>query len=302
VLSGNVVLKIRGNSVLITHVSNLVTDWGGFEELIAELHSTGDVTVEKNVILQGRSGATRQIDVMVRHRQGLYEHLIIIECKYLKRSVTRAMVDALAHAVQDLGASRGAIFSQQGFQKGAVRQAKHSNIDLFRVRDVSLKYRGTRYVRCLSQISQYSCLSISGISVIDGEEVSNLWSMSHKVRKQDERQRITTTGIEGITDAEMEQAIEASFRELYQRRSDDIDPDYRGVLRFVGEVDHRQQKKVLVSDKSSPPEVDRFRFKIGIKIHQDPFVIDVFWKFAFVLAIEDCVRKKLARFTKRSIL
>ncbi len=36
-------------------ISDLVKDWGGFEKLVAELHETGDVTVEHNAILVGTS-------------------------------------------------------------------------------------------------------------------------------------------------------------------------------------------------------------------------------------------------------
>lgn len=55
-----------------------ITDWGGFEKLVADLNSTGNVTVEHNVRLVGRSGAPRQIDVVVRHREGLYEHQTVV--------------------------------------------------------------------------------------------------------------------------------------------------------------------------------------------------------------------------------
>jgi competence protein CoiA len=41
-------------------IAELITDWGGIEQLVAELHETGQVTVEHNVILPGRSGAPRQ--------------------------------------------------------------------------------------------------------------------------------------------------------------------------------------------------------------------------------------------------
>ena len=58
-------------------ITELVTDWGGFEKLVATLHETGEVSVEHNAVLQGRSGAPRQIDVLIRHKQGLYEHLVV---------------------------------------------------------------------------------------------------------------------------------------------------------------------------------------------------------------------------------
>ncbi len=123
-------------------ISELVKDWGGFEKLIAELHETGEVTVEHNVVLVGKSGAPRQIDVLIRHKQGLYTHLVIAECKYWNSPVERLHIDALATAIQDLGASRGVIFSTKGFQPGAITQARQSNIDLFTVRDLTAEEWG----------------------------------------------------------------------------------------------------------------------------------------------------------------
>jgi hypothetical protein len=46
------------------NIADLVTDWDGFEKLVATLHETGEVTVEHNVVLPGRSGAPRQIDCL----------------------------------------------------------------------------------------------------------------------------------------------------------------------------------------------------------------------------------------------
>ncbi len=69
-----------------TTLCEIFTDWDGFEQFVARLHRTGSVTVEHNVTLTGRSGASRQIDVLVRHKEGLYEHLIVVECKYRKSS------------------------------------------------------------------------------------------------------------------------------------------------------------------------------------------------------------------------
>ena len=118
-------------------IEKLATDWGGFEKLVAELHKTGEVSVEHNVVLVGRSGAPRQIDVLIRHKRDLYEYLVIVECKYWNSAVDRIHVDALATTVLEVGASRGVIFSTKGFQSGAVTQAKHDAIDLFMVRDLT---------------------------------------------------------------------------------------------------------------------------------------------------------------------
>jgi Restriction endonuclease len=137
-------------------IAELVTDWGGFERLVATLHETGEVSVEHNVVLQGRSGAPRQIDVLIRHKQGLYEHLVIAECKCWNSAVERLHVDALATTVREVGAARGVIFSTKGFQSGAITQAKAENIDLFVVRDPSAEEWGLpgRIVDVFLQIIQ----------------------------------------------------------------------------------------------------------------------------------------------------
>jgi hypothetical protein len=102
--------------------------------------------------------APRQIDVLVRHKQGLYEHLIVVECKYWNSPVERLHVDALATTVREVGASRGVIVSTKGFQSGAITQAQHESIDLFVVRELTDEEWGLpgRVVNLFLQIIQPS--------------------------------------------------------------------------------------------------------------------------------------------------
>ena len=153
-------------------IEDLIEDWGGFEKLVAKLHETGEVIVERDVILKGRSGAPRQIDVLVRHKQGLYEHLIVVECKYLNSVVERLHVDALATTVREVGASRGVIFSAKGFQSGAITQAEYERIDLFVVRELTDSEWGLlgRGVDLLLQIIQPS---IGNLVVHNGVKFAN---------------------------------------------------------------------------------------------------------------------------------
>jgi Restriction endonuclease len=144
-------------------ISELVQNWGGFEQLVAELHETGEVSIERNVTLKGRSGASRQIDVLIRHKQGLYEHLVVAECKYWNSPVERSDVDVVIMTVREIGASCGVIFSTKGFQSGAVLQAKHDGIELYRVRDLTTEERGLpgRIVDMFLQVIQPSIGNIS---------------------------------------------------------------------------------------------------------------------------------------------
>jgi predicted helicase len=105
-------------------LADLVKDWGGFEKLVADLSQTGEVTVATPTL----PGARRQIDVLIRHKQGLIEHLVVVECKYWNSFVERLHVDALATTVREVGASRGVIISTADFQPGAIEQARHEKV------------------------------------------------------------------------------------------------------------------------------------------------------------------------------
>lgn len=54
----------------------------------------------------------------------------VIECKLWKTRVTKEKVLALKSAIEDLGADRGIIVSEKGFQKGARNAARGTNITL----------------------------------------------------------------------------------------------------------------------------------------------------------------------------
>lgn len=116
---------------------HLVKDWGGFEELVARLNETGKVSVQRDVTLVGKSGAPRQIDVLITHTEGLYSHRILVECKYWKEAVKRAQIDAMVAAIEDLNASRGVFFTTKGYQSGAETITRSKGIDIFLVRELT---------------------------------------------------------------------------------------------------------------------------------------------------------------------
>lgn len=163
--------------MLLSDLSSIVADWGGFEELVKQMHKTGFVSVERNVKRKGLSGAERQIDVLIKHKQGLYEHEVIAECKYWNKPVSRMYVDALATTIKETGVSKGAIFSTKGFQEGAIKQAKHENIELFTVRELTDQEWGLpgRHIDFWLRIITMSItgLKIEGASSFTGYEPDN---------------------------------------------------------------------------------------------------------------------------------
>ena len=145
-----------------TNLRDVVSDWGGFEEFVKEIHEGEDVIVERDVTLTGLSGAPRQIDVYVTHSKGPYKYSTLIECKHWKNKVKRQQVENMYASMEDLGASKGVVFTTSGYQSGAEIYAKAKNIDIYVVRDLTTEEWGKpgRIIEFYIQISSKSILSI----------------------------------------------------------------------------------------------------------------------------------------------
>jgi hypothetical protein len=106
-----------------------MTGWRDYQERAADFfRAIGmDANVEECVI--GARGQ-HDVDVVVRASRAGIEQLWVVECKWWRRSVSKLHVAALASVVQDVGADRGILLSETGFQAGAIRLASLSNITL----------------------------------------------------------------------------------------------------------------------------------------------------------------------------
>lgn len=86
--------------------------------------------------------ATHKVDVAVRHSRAGVEQLWIVECKQWKSSVKKEVIAALATIVEDVGADRGFVFCESGFQRGARDAARHTNITLTSIAQFRQDTRG----------------------------------------------------------------------------------------------------------------------------------------------------------------
>lgn len=117
---------------------NKLVDWKDFEHFVRDLYKDdGDVIVEHNVTLKGKSGADRQIDVLITRKSKLHSYKTLVECKYWKNKVERNIVDIVYAGMDDLNIEKGVIFTTTGYEAGAVKYAKSKNIDIFVVRDLT---------------------------------------------------------------------------------------------------------------------------------------------------------------------
>lgn len=284
-------------------LSDLVTDWGGFERLVASLHGSGSVSVEHNVTLVGRSGARRQIDVVVRHKEGLYEHLIIVECKHWKSNVERLHVDALTTSVRDLGASRGVIFSTAGFQTGAVEAAKHENVDLFRVRDLSDAEWGApgQVVQFLLQFYQPAL----GELKIEKAGAIGQCSTELDLRIGGPEQSATPT-LDPVNHAAgptlesiLEKTLHGSLKEL-TKEGFTIEGGAKCTAYAKAKVLIAPEDPIMVPQASGILVLERLTFVLGIRIDQEPFRVDRLDAYQYALAVEDCIRQVVTAASKKA--
>ena len=85
--------------------------------------------------VKGKSGASHQIDVLVRQSNGLQTIRTAIECKYWGVKVGKGPVEKLVTILNDANIEKGAIVSKEGFTSGAVAMAKQHNISLVEMRE-----------------------------------------------------------------------------------------------------------------------------------------------------------------------
>lgn len=104
------------------------------EEAAAFFRSLGlDAQTDASV----RGTRTRHcIDVLVKSHHVGFDITWFVECKYWSSRVSKLHVLALRQIVADLGADRGILLSEAGFQSGAIEAATLTNVHLTSLADL----------------------------------------------------------------------------------------------------------------------------------------------------------------------
>lgn len=102
-------------------------NWQEYQEEVASFFRRQGYTAEVEKRVKGVR-AEHKIDVYVSFSQLGIESKWAVECKLWKTPVTKEKVLALKSLVEDIGADRGFIFSEKGFQSGANDAAFGTNI------------------------------------------------------------------------------------------------------------------------------------------------------------------------------
>jgi hypothetical protein len=281
-------------------LQDLVRDWGGFERLVAKLHETGTVSVEHNVVLYGKSGVPRQCDVVIRHKEGLYEHLIVVECKLWQQNVSRLHVDALATTVGDLNASRGVIMTTKGFQSGAETFAEFAGIDLFLVRELTDEewgFSGRKFELILQMISR----SVGNLRFHDASGIP-AEGVAINLAKGPTRTTTPTRNADGTPGPSLEDVISRTSLEALKTFTEPTFTLNSGTncTRYMeGEVSVAPPDGIRIMFGEQVVHVARMTFTLGIKYVQWPYTYDRGKDYVFALALEDCVRNSVIASARR---
>lgn len=111
-------------------------NWSEYQEQAANFFSSLGLTTNIEHKVEGVRGS-HAVDVYVT---GSYSGIVfnwVVECKAWKNNIPKEKVMALAAIVQDVGADRGFLLSEVGFQSGAIRASRTSNVTLTSIADLS---------------------------------------------------------------------------------------------------------------------------------------------------------------------
>ncbi|MRX42339.1 restriction endonuclease [Agromyces kandeliae] len=101
--------------------------WREYQERAAEFFRSLGMTAHTDVRVEGVR-STHDIDVLVEFERAGMRQTWLVECKHLNRRVSKDRVLALREIVHDVGADRGVLLAENGYQSGALEVATKTNV------------------------------------------------------------------------------------------------------------------------------------------------------------------------------
>lgn len=106
-----------------------MNDWKKYQEEAASYFRSLGLDTSTDVTIKGVR-TEHNVDVLVRSHHVGFNITWIVECKHWKTAVSKLHVLALREIVADIGADRGILLSESGFQSGAVEAANLTNVQV----------------------------------------------------------------------------------------------------------------------------------------------------------------------------
>ena len=109
--------------------------WKKYQEDAAAYFRSLGLNVATDVTVKGVR-TTHDVDVLVTSHYVGFDITWLVECKRWKTPVNKLHVLALREIVSDVGADRGILLSESGFQSGAIEAANLTNIQVTSIADI----------------------------------------------------------------------------------------------------------------------------------------------------------------------
>lgn len=130
--------------------------WRRYQHDVADFFRSLGMTAEVDVAGYVGARTTHDIDVLVQATIGGQEITWIVECKQWARPVPKERVLTLQGVVSDVGADRGILLCENGFQAGAYRAAVSTNTTLTSLADLRENTQAERKAASLQAIMRRS--------------------------------------------------------------------------------------------------------------------------------------------------
>jgi hypothetical protein len=221
--------------------------------------------------------ATHDIDVWVQFRMFGLDHKWAVECKYWKRPISKEKVVALREIVDDIGADKGIMVAESGFQPGAVSATTKTNIWLTTLEELRSR---TRYDLQKILLDDYERSAIYLLMAMDefwekidhpleesiflprpdmdGQQIRRTENLIHEIESGFRQFKIRNflVSINLNSEKTLVAHNEAEFTELVGTIIDDVEEqvwDYRARLREILErawaEEHERQQRTIEEEK-----------------------------------------------------
>lgn len=107
----------------------MANDWKDYQVEAAAFFRSLGLNATTNASVKGVR-TSHDVDVLVKSTHVGFEVVWIVECKHWKTPVSKLHVLALREIIADIGADRGIILCETGFQSGAIEAAQLTNVQV----------------------------------------------------------------------------------------------------------------------------------------------------------------------------
>lgn len=120
--------------------NDAVANWRDLQEKVAQLFEEMDYKIEspRKVALAGRG--KKEVDVYVKDQLASVNQIYLVECKHWGKNVPQDVAHSFKTVMEESGANTGFIISKVGFQSGARKAVRYTNIHLLTFEELQRKY------------------------------------------------------------------------------------------------------------------------------------------------------------------